>query len=110
MDTSKFETTLTRAVAIGGLGCIFPFVFLFAWIGVAHRHKWQIYVAVTIALIALGLVNRTRELVRRKEASEPVAEAFLSVMKLLAVGASFLIGAILSMGFVLTFLLFSRGM
>ena len=109
MYPSKFETALTRAVAIGGLGCFFPFGFLFTWIGFTNIQKWQMYVAVTITLIALGLVNKTRELVRAQEAESPVATAFVTGMKLLAIGASFLIGSILSMGFVLLFLLFFRG-
>ena len=67
------------------------------------------YVVVTIALIALGLVNKTRELVRKRNTELPVTTAFLTGMKLLAIGASFLIGSILSMGFVLISLLFLGG-
>lgn len=108
MDAKKFETMLTRAVAIGGLGCFIPSVFLFQWTGISHLQKWHMYVVVTVFLVALGVVNRTRELVRKQGATSSGDEPFMVGMKLLAVGASFLIGSILSVGFVLTFLLFLR--
>lgn len=106
MDTNKFESVLTRAVAIGGLGCFIPFIFLFKLAGVAPLQKWHMYVVVTFFLVALGVVNKTREMVRKQGSTPMHAGTFLVGMKLLSVGFSFFIGSILSMGFALTFLFF----
>jgi hypothetical protein len=110
MDSSKFETALTRAVAIGGLGCFVPFVFLFSWTGFIPGGKWQIYGVLTLAFIAMGLVNKTRELVRKQDTASPTTLTFLKELKLLAIGASFLVGSILAMGTVLIIFMFSKGM
>jgi hypothetical protein len=109
MRNEKFENSLSRAVAFGGLGCAIPFSFLFYWIGFSSIEKWLLYVVVSAFFIALGFVNKTREMLSKAELKIENNNNFLRIMKFISVLVAFFIGSILSAGFVLTFLLFFRG-
>ena len=109
MTSEKFEMILNRAVVVGGLGSFVPFWILFYWLGSDRIQRPHLYYTIILFLLALWLVNSTRGLVQKSASgSASIGRKYLTAVQILSVICSFLIGAILSLGFVLTFQLFFR--